>query len=187
MSWRGYGLMSTLMQWLSSVYNQWLYTWDGTLPDTAVILRDQAEGHLLHQINYIAAWLSVPRRSLNHSTGDVDQMLGSANDYLSLVNCVSSERRVGLWWIMGWWALDWANPDRGGQPGNKGGVSHSWKEGLGKVDVQGTKKVSQVPVDYHQAPHGWLQPSSYMQHMWPWASHSQVCWDWQPTLLVYQL
>jgi len=30
--------------WLSSVYsNQWLGTWDGTLPDAAVILRDQAE------------------------------------------------------------------------------------------------------------------------------------------------
>ena len=45
MSWRGYRLASTLMQWLSSVYNnQWLDTWDGTLHDAAVILRDQAEG-----------------------------------------------------------------------------------------------------------------------------------------------
>jgi len=37
MSWRGYRLAGTLMQWLSSVYNnQWLDTWDGTLPDTVL-------------------------------------------------------------------------------------------------------------------------------------------------------
>jgi len=66
-----------------------------------VILRDQAEGHLLHQMNYIAAWLSVPGWSLNCSTGDVDQMLGSADDYLISVNRVSLEGRVGLWSIVG--------------------------------------------------------------------------------------
>jgi len=48
-----------------------------------VILRDEAEGHLLHQMNYIAAQLNVPKWSPNNSTGDVNQMLGSANDYLS--------------------------------------------------------------------------------------------------------
>ena len=59
----------------------------------AVILRDQA-GHLLHQMNYIVAWSNVPEWSPNHSTGDVDQMSGSANDYLSLDNRVSLETRV---------------------------------------------------------------------------------------------
>jgi len=60
-----------------------------------VILRDQAEGHLLHQRNYIAAQWSVPGWSLNHSTGDVDQMSGLANDYLSSVDRIGSEGRVG--------------------------------------------------------------------------------------------
>ena len=65
--------------------------------DAAVILRDQAEVHLLHQMNYIVAQSSVPRQSPNHSTGDVDRMSGLADDYLSLVNHVGSEGRVGLW------------------------------------------------------------------------------------------
>jgi len=65
----------------------------GTLPDTAVILRDQAEGCLLCQMNYIAAQLSFPGQSLNHSAGDVDQMSGSADDYLSLNDRASSEGR----------------------------------------------------------------------------------------------
>jgi len=56
---------------------------------------------LLCQMNYIAAQSSVPRWNLNHSTGDVDQMSGSANDYLSLVNHVGWEGRVGLHLIMG--------------------------------------------------------------------------------------
>ena len=63
-----------------------------------VILRDQAKGCLLCQMNYIAAQSSVPRGSLNSSTGDVS---GSANDYLSSVDHVSLEGRVGLWSIMG--------------------------------------------------------------------------------------
>ena len=66
-----------------------------------VILRDQAEGHLLHQMNYIAAQLSVPGQSLNHSAGDVDQMSRLADDYLSSVDHISLEGRVGLWSIMG--------------------------------------------------------------------------------------
>ena len=66
-----------------------------------VILRDQAEGCLLCQMNYIAAWSSVPGWSLNHSTGDVDWMLGLADDYLSSVDCIGSEGRVGLWLIEG--------------------------------------------------------------------------------------
>ena len=56
-----------------------------------VILRDQAEGHLLCQMNYIFARLNVPEQSLNHSTGDVDWMLGLANDYLSTGGRVSLE------------------------------------------------------------------------------------------------
>ena len=59
-----------------------------------VILRDQAEGHLLHQINYVAAQLSVPGWSSNHSARGVDQMSELADDYLSLVDCVSLEERV---------------------------------------------------------------------------------------------
>ena len=55
-----------------------------------VILRNQAEGHLLHQMNYIVAQSNIPRLSPNNSTGDVDQMSGLANDYLS------SYDRVGL-------------------------------------------------------------------------------------------
>ena len=67
---------------------------NGTLPDAVVILRDQAEGCLLHQRNYIVAQSSVPGQSPNHSAGDVDWMLGLANDYLSSVNHVSLEGRV---------------------------------------------------------------------------------------------
>ena len=52
-------------------------------------------------MNYIAAHLSVPGQSLNHSAGDVDKMLGSADDYLSSVNHVGSEGRVGLQLIVG--------------------------------------------------------------------------------------
>src|SRR5882672_6258199 len=37
-----------------------LNTEGGTLPDAVVILRDQAEGHLLCQMNYIAAWMNIP-------------------------------------------------------------------------------------------------------------------------------
>ena len=91
MSWRGYRFMGTLTQWLSS--NQWLGTWDGTLPDTAVILKDQAEGHLLHQMNYIVAQLNIPRQSLSGSTGDVDWTLGSADDHLSSDNRLGWEGR----------------------------------------------------------------------------------------------
>ena len=35
------------------------------LPDAAVILRDQAEGHLLRQMNYIVAWVDAPEWSPN--------------------------------------------------------------------------------------------------------------------------
>ena len=56
-----------------------------------VILRDQAKGNLVHQMNYIVSWLSVPEWSLNHSAGDVDQMLGLADDYLSSDDRVSLE------------------------------------------------------------------------------------------------
>jgi len=52
-------------------------------------------------MNYIAAQLSVPRQSLNHSAGGVDQMLGSADDYLSSFNHVGLEGRVGLWLVKG--------------------------------------------------------------------------------------
>jgi len=49
------------MQWLSSVYNsQSLDTGDGTLPDAVVVLRDQAEGHILCQMNYIATQMNMP-------------------------------------------------------------------------------------------------------------------------------
>ena len=41
-------------------------------------------------MNYIVAQLNVPEQSPNHHTGDMDQMLGLANDYLS------SDNRVGL-------------------------------------------------------------------------------------------
>ena len=58
-----------------------------------VILRDQAEGHLLCQINYIVTWLNIPERSLYCSAGDVNQMSGLADDYLSLDDRVSSEGR----------------------------------------------------------------------------------------------
>ena len=48
------------------------------LPDAVVILRDQAEGCLLHQMNYIAAWMNLPEWSLNKSARDVDRELGLA-------------------------------------------------------------------------------------------------------------
>ena len=69
--------------------------WTCEYTDAVVILRDQAEGHLLHQMNYIAARLSVPGWSSNHSARGVDRMSGSAKDYLSSVDHVSSEGRVG--------------------------------------------------------------------------------------------
>jgi len=103
MSWRGYRLVSTLTQWLSSVYkNQWLDTWDGTLPETVVILRDQAGGHLIHQMNYIVTQSNVPGWILNYSAGDVDWMSGSANDSLS------SDNRLGL---EGRWDFSWSGVD----------------------------------------------------------------------------
>src|SRR5882724_2233112 len=77
--------------------------WTCKYTDAVVILRDQAEGHLLHQKNYIAAQLSVPMWSLNHSTGDVDWMSGSADDYLSSVNHISSEGRVSHLRVDGHW------------------------------------------------------------------------------------
>jgi len=58
-----------------------------------VILRDQAEGHLLCQMNYIVAWLNIPERSPYHSAGDVDQKSGLADDYLSLDDRVDLEGR----------------------------------------------------------------------------------------------
>ena len=48
------------------------------LPDAAVILRDQAEGHLQGQMNYIAAQMNLPERSLNKGAKGVDWELGSA-------------------------------------------------------------------------------------------------------------
>ena len=64
-----------------------------TLPDAVVILRDQAEGCLLHQRNYIVAQSSVPGQSPNHSAGDVDWMLGLADDYL---RSIVSAQKEGL-------------------------------------------------------------------------------------------
>ena len=85
----------------SSLHRASTLQYNGTLPDAVVILRDQSEGHLLHQMNYTVAQSSVPGRSLNHSAGDVDQMSGLANDYLSSVNHVGLEGRVGLQSIEG--------------------------------------------------------------------------------------
>jgi len=65
----------------------------GLFPDTAVILRDQAEGHLLFQMNYIVAQLSVPKWSPNHSAVDVDWMSGLADEYLSSDDGVGSKGR----------------------------------------------------------------------------------------------
>ena len=48
------------------------------LPDAAVILRDQAEGRLLHQMNYIAARMNLPEWSLNKGVKGVDRESGSA-------------------------------------------------------------------------------------------------------------
>ena len=50
--------------------------WD--IPDAVVILRDQAEGHLLRQMNYIAARTNLREWSLNKSARDVDWESGSA-------------------------------------------------------------------------------------------------------------
>src|SRR5882724_5554533 len=72
------------------------------LPDAAVILRDQAEGCLLHQMNYIAARTNLPEWSLNKSARDVDWESGLADDYLSLGGGLRSGGR---------WVLDWINPD----------------------------------------------------------------------------
>ena len=47
----------------------------------------------MHQMNYIVAHLNVPEQSGNCSSGDVDQMLGSADDYLSFDSRVSLEGR----------------------------------------------------------------------------------------------
>jgi len=74
---------------------RWDFTW------CSVILRDQAEGAYCIRWSYIAAWSNIPESSLNHSAGDVDQILGLAADYLSLDNRVSSEGR----WDFGWLGL----------------------------------------------------------------------------------
>ena len=98
LSWRGYRLVGALMQQLSSVYkDQWLGTRDGTLPDAAVILRDQAEGRLLHQMNYIAAWTDLPKRSVNKGAKGVDRESGSAGwSKLRWWIWVSQKAGVGL-------------------------------------------------------------------------------------------
>jgi len=80
---RDIDFVGTLTQWLSSVYsNQWLGTWDGTLPDAAVILRDQAEECLLHQMNYIVTHSNIPEQSYTVALGvwirHWDQPAGSA-------------------------------------------------------------------------------------------------------------
>jgi len=41
----------------------------GTLPDTAVILRDQTEGHLLCLVNYTAAQEKFPISEMTNSRG----------------------------------------------------------------------------------------------------------------------
>ena len=41
------------------------------LPDAVVILRDQVEEHLLCQMNYIAAWMNIPRGSRHDGDGDL--------------------------------------------------------------------------------------------------------------------
>jgi len=45
-----------------------------------VILRDQAEGRLLHQRNYIAAQTNLPEQSLNKGAKGVDRELASPDD-----------------------------------------------------------------------------------------------------------
>ena len=79
-----------LMQWLSSVYNsQPLDTWNWTLPNTDVILRDQAEEYLQRQMNYIAAQTNIPEGAWCNGNGD--QMLGSGGWYkLSLADRTSA-------------------------------------------------------------------------------------------------
>jgi len=49
-----------LTQWLSSVYRDNIKYRKWTLPDAVVILRDQAEGRLLRQMNYIVARTNIP-------------------------------------------------------------------------------------------------------------------------------
>ena len=53
------------------------------LPSTVVNLRDQAEGHLLRQMNYTAARMDLPERSLNKSARDVDQGQDQLDDISS--------------------------------------------------------------------------------------------------------
>jgi len=50
----------------------------GTLPDAVVILRDQTEGHLLHLVNYIVAWVNFPTSEMTNSR--VQLKKGSADD-----------------------------------------------------------------------------------------------------------
>jgi len=59
----------------------------------------QAEVHLLHQMNYIASWSSVSKWSLNHSTGIVDWMSGSANDYPSQLIASAQKEWLDLGWL----------------------------------------------------------------------------------------
>jgi len=61
-------------------------TWTCKYNDAVVIPRYQAEGCILCQMNYIVAQLNIHEWNPNHSTGDVDQMSGLADDYLSLDN-----------------------------------------------------------------------------------------------------
>ena len=105
------------MQWLSSVYsNQWLGIWDGTLPDTVVILRDQSEGCLLCRMNCIVSRSNNPEQSPYCSAGDVDQLSGSAvriSQWLLKPRQLGwLERKVRLQSVVGGLkGVDWENPD----------------------------------------------------------------------------
>ena len=48
-------------------------------------------------MNYTVTQLSVPGQSPNCSAGGVDQMSGSADDYLSFDNCIGSEGIILAW------------------------------------------------------------------------------------------
>ena len=83
--------------------------WTCECTDAVVILRDQAKGHLLHQINFIVAWSVI--LSGVHSVvlgvwiGHQDQLSESANDYLSSDDRVSLEGKqdFGWSWVDGCW------------------------------------------------------------------------------------
>ena len=103
-------LLQTEILWIGWADRIWTHKY----ADAVVILRDQAEECLLHQMNYIAAQMNIPEGVWHN--GDGDQMSGSL-DYISsdrligpqledtILNRTNPDKYVQVPWLTQW-AMD---------------------------------------------------------------------------------